>query len=342
MSLRHRRQSEANYWPGFVDAMATLLLVIVFLLSIFILAQVYLSQQISGRDSILNQLRLQISELTNSLDIEKADNIDLEDQLSILQTELNDANSRRTTLEDALANLRAEAGDGQQKAQISFLEEQIAQEQQLSEKAQSQILILNQQILALRQQLNSISAALEVSENENKENQNKIQDLGKRLNIALASKVQQLNEYRSDFFGRMRQILNDREDIRIVGDRFVFQSELLFSPGAASISSQGRLEIGKLAAAITEISEQIPPEINWIIRVDGHTDNRPISTERFPSNWELSAARAIEVARVLTEFGVPSNRLLAAGFGEFQPLDEGVSEEALARNRRIEFKLTER
>ena len=169
-----------------------------------------------------------------------------------------------------------------------------------------------------------------------------IKDLGARLNTALAQQVQELKRYRSDFFGRLREILGNRADIRVVGDRFVFQSEVLFDSGQAILNPVGRTELDKLAVALLELDKKIPPEIAWVLRVDGHTDVRPIASFQFPSNWALSAARAISVVQYLVTKGVSPQRLVAAGFGEFQPLDTAVTEEAYRRNRRIELKLTER
>ena len=182
-----------------------------------------------------------------------------------------------------------------------------------------------------------------MSEEKDKESNTKIADLGRRLNVALAQRVQELNRYRSDFFGRLREILSDRENIRIVGDRFVFQSEVLFPTGSDEINDAGKGEMKKLADAIIELQKEIPPEINWVLRVDGHTDDKPLSgTGRFKDNWELSSARAISVVKFLIANGVPANRLVAAGFGEFQPLDAADTDEARSKNRRIELKLTER
>ncbi len=160
--------------------------------------------------------------------------------------------------------------------------------------------------------------------------------------MALAQKVQELSRYRSDFFGRLRQILGDRPGIRVVGDRFVFQSEVLFDTGQAAVNAAGKAELDKLAAAIIELEHEIPPEIPWVLRVDGHTDKRPIQSAQFPSNWQLSASRAIAVVQYLIGKGVSPQRLVAAGFGEYQPIDPGDTEEAYRKNRRIELKLTEK
>ncbi len=216
-------------------------------------------------------------------------------------------------------------------------------ERQISQRALSQVELLNQQIAALRKQIAALEDALNVSETRDRESNTKIADLGRRLNVALAQRVQELNRYRSDFFGRLREILSDRENIRIVGDRFVFQSEVLFPSGSEVINDAGRTEMKKLADAIIELQREIPPEISWVLRVDGHTDNIPISVNRrYRDNWELSSARATSVVKFLIENGVPANRLVAAGFGEFQPLDAADTDDARVKNRRIELKLTER
>jgi chemotaxis protein MotB len=219
---------------------------------------------------------------------------------------------------------------------------QVESEKKISASALSQVEILNQQILALRRQLAAIEASLDISEKKDKESQAKIADLGQRLNLAMAQKVQELTKYRSDFFGRLREILGNRPDIRIVGDRFVLQSELLFESGKADLRAEARVEIDKIAAAILELSQKIPPDIAWVLRVDGHTDVRPIAGPIFKSNWDLSAARAIAVVQYLASKSIAPEHLVAAGFGEYQPIETGKSEDAYKRNRRIEFKLTER
>lgn len=202
--------------------------------------------------------------------------------------------------------------------------------------------LLNQQLLALRRQISALNEALQASEKKDAESQTQIKDLGSRLNAALARQVQELQRYRSDFFGRLRELLKDRKDIRVVGDRFVFESEVLFPLGEAKMTPTGLAAMDQLARAIVELSHQIPPEIDWALQVDGHTDNQPINSPDFPSNWELSTARALSVVKYLISRGVPAKRLVAAGYGEFAPIDSGTSEESFRRNRRIELKLTNR
>ena len=203
--------------------------------------------------------------------------------------------------------------------------------------------MLNQQIAALRRQLSAIEQALNAAENKDKESQTQITELGQRLNLALAARVNELKRYQSDFFGKLREILGNRSDVRVVGDRFVLQSEVFFDTGKADLKPEGRLELEKVAGALLELEKQIPTDIAWVLRVDGHTDVRPIAAGGvFKSNWDLSAARAISVVQYLVGKGVSPQRLVAAGFGEFQPIDSGKTEDAYKRNRRIEFKLTER
>ena len=228
-------------------------------------------------------------------------------------------------------------------AKLSDAEKTLDSEKQISQRALNQVELLNQQIAALRTQIGALEDALDASENRDRQSNTKIADLGKRLNVALAQRVQELNRYRSDFFGRLREILSDRENIRIVGDRFVFQSEVLFPSGAAEINEAGKGEMLKLANAIIELAKEIPPEINWVLRVDGHTDTVKLSGGgKYADNWELSSGRATAVVKYLIANGVPADRLVAAGFGEFQPLDVADTVEAKGRNRRIELKLTEK
>ena len=337
---RGRRYEPVNYWPGFVDALSTMLLVIIFLLSVFMLAQFFLSREVTGKDEALVRLNRQIEELTNLLALERTQKGVDESKISALTATLDSAQREQKTLKDASRSVvDADTASGRASAAAIALD----QEKQISAQALAQVDVLNQQIAALRRQLAAIEDALAASESANKESQSKIADLGQRLNVALAQKVQELNRYRSDFFGRLRQILGARPDVRVVGDRFVFQSSVLFDVGKADISPAGRQSLNSLAAAIVDLEREIPPDIPWILRVDGHTDNSPISgAGPYKSNWELSAARAVAVVQYLISKGVEPDRLAAAGFGEFQPLDQGTDEESRARNRRIELKLTER
>jgi Flagellar motor protein len=341
LARNRRRERGVDYWPGFVDALSTLLLAIMFLLTVFVVAQFILSREITGRDEVLNRLNSQIAELTELLALEKGGKQDLEDALATLQSSLAASESERSRLQELLSSGTGAADAAN--ARIGALTGELEAERQVSARALNQIELLNQQIAALRAQIAAVEAALQASEAKDAASQTKIADLGRRLNVALAQRVQELNRYRSDFFGRLREILSDRENIRIVGDRFVFQSEVLFPSGSDALNPAGEAEMTKLAGALLDLAREIPSEINWVLRVDGHTDNVPLSgTGRHADNWELSASRAISVVKFLISQGVPADRLVAAGFGEFQPLAEGDSVEARAQNRRIELKLTER
>lgn len=386
VGLSRRRNRDVNTWPGFVDALATLLMVIIFLLMIFVIAQVYLGAALSGRDEALSDLTAQVNELTNLLSLERGNNQRMELELTQLTTELSNTSDQRDDLKTRAATLANQLADAQLSAdeiekkllaalasiedketeltnlrenaneKIDDQETRIAElsallasraaeledQKNLSEEAQAQVAALNQQMLALRQQLQRIEAALETAERENADKEAQIVNLGNRLNAALATKVAELQRYRSEFFGRLREVLGDRQDIRVVGDRFVFQSEVLFGSGSADLGEGGQEQLAKLGDTLKTIAADIPDDIDWVMRVDGHTDKVPIRNLKFASNWELSAARAISVVKFLIERGVPPNRLVAAGFGEYQPLDNRDDEIAYRRNRRIEFKITER
>jgi chemotaxis protein MotB len=336
---RSRRDSGMNYWPGFVDALSTLILSIIFLLTVFMVAQFFLSQEVAGKDTALARLNAQISRLSDLLSLERTGKVSLEEEVAQLRASLSAAVGERDRLRGAAESQNAGPGPGQ----VNALNTQIDLQKAATARAIAQIENLNQQISALRRQIAALEDALGASEKKESDAQLHIADLGQRLNVALAQRVQELSRYRSDFFGKLREILGNRPDIRVVGDRFVFQSEVFFDSGAAVLRPEGRAELDKLASALLDLEKQIPSEINWVLRVDGHTDTRQLSaTSPFKTNWELSAARAISVVQYLIGKGVSPQRLVAAGFGEFQPIDPGTTEEAFSRNRRIELKLTER
>ena len=337
MASRAARSARSlNVWPGYVDALATLLLAVVFLLTVFVLGQFFLSQELSGRDTVLARLNRQIVDLTDLLALERSTRRGQEETAQNLRTTLLSVEAERDR-----ARTQAEAGTAAQ-GQTGELEKVLQSERGATKRALNQIDLLNEQISAMRRQLAALEDALSASEGRDRESQARIADLGSRLNVALAQKVQELARYRSDFFGRLRQILGNRNDIRIVGDRFVLQSEVLFPGGSASLKAEAAPELDRIAAAIVELARQIPSDLPWVLRVDGHTDARPIASAQFPSNWALSAARSIAVVQYLAAKGIAPQHLLAGAFGEFQPLDSGTSEEAYNRNRRIEMKLTER
>ena len=477
---RARAPRSDHTWPGFVDALATLLLVIMFLLVVFMLAHFFLTQTLTGRDEALLRLNNQVDELSQLLAMERReteemrisvtqlsaslqtlnlerdqlasrlrevstraedaeaallaakqvvevnreaitarlaeierlrrdvdalqnvrDELELEvgglalmietadDEVDRLNSDLLDAEAEHAARKEALrlallnltvardrsAELEAQLVDETERtflAQteledrevrlselqdlynlttdnldlatqgLAIAEEDLELERNLSEQAQSQVAILNQQILAMREQLAQIQVALNAADERDMEQQVVIENLGARLNVALAQRVEELSAYRSEFFGRLVKLLGNRTDIRVVGDRFIFQSEVLFTVGQVELGGEGKIELTTLAGALLEIAANIPEEINWVLRVDGHTDTQPINTPLFPSNLELSTARAISVVQFLIEQGVPESRLAATGFGEFQPIDATPGEAGYRRNRRIEMKLTER
>jgi chemotaxis protein MotB len=339
--MRRRSTSSAlNIWPGFVDALSSLLIIVIFLLTLFALAHVTASALIERRDEALDRLRLQLSQLSEVLRLEKESSAGLRRSLSEMSASLQASQTERDQLRaersDLESRLSAATGAAEQ------LKGALSSEQELSGKQRDEIAELNNAINAMREQMARLEALLSDAEAKAKADQVQIADLGKRLNVALAGRVEELARYRSEFFGRLREVLGNRRDIRIVGDRFVFQSEVLFPSGSADLNPNGRKQIDSLAQTLKEISARIPPEIPWVLRVDGHTDKAPISTPEFPSNWELSTARAVEVVKVLIADGIPPDRLAAAGFGEYQPLDPADTPEAYRRNRRIELKLDQR
>ncbi len=387
--LARRSQNRTDIWPGFVDALATLLMVIIFLLMIFVIAQFFLGEALSGRDQALDRLRSQVTELADLLNLERKTNADLRKNVAQLSDELSVSVATRDDLVQQLKAITLDAETAEElstklkvdlasafknteadKSKISDLtnnieslkalredlenkvkealiklsdkDEQIITEKKISKTARAQVALLNQQIKKLRQQIALIAKTLDASEEIAKKQRLRIANLGKRLNAALASKVQELSRYRSEFFGKLREILGKQKGVRIVGDRFVFQSEVLFGTGSAQLGQEGIAQMLQLAELLKDITEKIPSKISWILRVDGHTDKVPIQTSRFPSNWELSTARAISVVRFLVDQGIPATNLAATGFGEFQPIDPREDEIANRRNRRIELKLTQR
>lgn len=340
VAARRRRAEDAPYWPGFVDAMAQLLLVITFLLSIFIVAQFLLAREISGQDSALGQLRAQIAELNDLLALETSAKAKVEANLLALQDDLSSEKAKSANLAALLESESArQASTG---STVSGLQTALDREKSISAEALAQVELVNQQIAAMRRQLAQLNSLLSDAEARNVAAEAQVADLGKRLNSALAQRVQELTRYRSEFFGRLRQILSQRSDILVVGDRFVFQSEVLFPKGSDELNPEGQTEMLKLADALRQLETEIPSDIAWVLRVDGHTDIDPILSGLFRSNWELSSSRAIAVVKFLIANGVSPTHLVAAGFGEFQPIDPGSTEESKSRNRRIELKLTER
>ena len=342
MALSRSRRGERgiDYWPGFVDALSTFLLAIIFMLSVFMLAQYFLSREIVGKDDAMSRLNRQIAELSDLLQLERGQRQGLQDNLAAISATLGTTEQERRRLQTLADEAQGQAGAASSRA--LSLEGEATAQRRAAEAALAQVELLNQQIAALRRQFAALENALAASEARDRDQQGRISDLGRRLNLALAQRVQELSRYRSEFFGRLREILAERPDVRVVGDRFVFGSEVFFASSQAVLEPGGRAELDKLADALTQVARDIPQDIPWVLRIDGHTDARPISGGRFASNWDLSAARAIAVVQYLIGKGISPQRLVAAGFGEFQPIEPGDSPEALARNRRIEVRLTDR
>jgi chemotaxis protein MotB len=354
ISSRRQRRENLNIWPGFVDALTQLVMIIIFVVLVFTAGQFYLSSALSGRDAALAKLTERINALSDLLAMERKTSADLQLQLGTLSDQLAEAKSALAKSQSELASANKLKQDLAQ--QQTTLQQQLAAATAKSKEAEANIAKrddtingqqsaldrLTLQLAALEKQLQEIQAALDVSESKNKAANVQIADLGRRLNAALATKVAELAGYRSEFFGRLRELLGDRSDIKVVGDRFVFQSEVLFPKASADLTLEALDKLTPLADALKEIAAKIPPDINWVLQVEGHTDRQPINTPEFKSNWELSTARAVSVVKFLVAQGIPPNRLSAAGFGEFQPVDTGHSSEAFARNRRIELKLTAR
>jgi chemotaxis protein MotB len=373
MPLRRRGHTTTlDAWPGYVDALSTLLMVVMFVLLVFVLAQAFLSVSLSGKDTELQRLNAQIAQLSDMLSLEKSRSADLtlslaglnkavqdaqterdglRQQLAAAQTALAAAQTQASALHDQTTTLFAQLSDAQTEAKSAATRMQALQTQAAAAAGatdtiaanQAQIKLLNQQLAQLRLQLASVSAALDLSKTSDTAKTAQIKDLTTRLNLALANRVQQLERYRSEFFGKLREVLKNVPGVSIVGDRFVFQSEVLFPVGSADLSGPGEDQLRKLATTLLQISKQIPPGLHWILRVDGHADRQQLSgTGQFKSNWELSAERAINVVRFLIAQGVPATRLAATAFGDTQPIAPGGTQADYARNRRIELRLTDR
>lgn len=425
MSSRyHSSQQSSSIWPGYVDAMSSLLMVVIFVLLIFTFSQFILSYILSGQNNELASLHAQIAEITKLLGLEESKNKKMASQIASLSSEVElltqDRSHLRAEVDDlmgqneiekskvknqletiaslqqdinALQTLRRELEEkvaqtivkleGEQQLTMSLRDrskvlqaklateeektllaqqdieqrdiriqalsalvtdqqESIASEQQLTADARAEVALLKEQLSLLHSQLKEISNALAISEATRESQEEKIKDLGERLNVELARKVNELERYRSDFFGRLRKTIGDNPVIRIEGDRFMLQAELLFSSGTAELGEEGRVQLQQVAALLLEIIPTIPDDLPWILRVDGHTDRVPMHSEKFASNWELSMARAVSVVRFLAGQGIAEERMAAAGFSKFHPIVEGDTEEAYRKNRRIEIKLTSR
>ncbi len=380
--IGNARRVENFTWPGFVDALATLLMVIIFVLMVFVLVQVNLAYRVSGQDATLGEMRQQLASLGELLSLERRASAALAADLAQITAQLNASNSQRDDLQAQLASLQTalasrnteidklarqqadtEAALAAAKASLDarlgalqLAEGQLALAQAQKQSAdrmieslqaettasKAEVAQLTAALAAVRLRVEELTALLGEKEQQAAKDKVAIANLGKSLNNALASRVQELQRFRSEFFGRLRDVLKGRDDVQIVGDRFVFQSEVLFAQGQAEIGTDGRQQLAQLAVALTDIASQIPDDINWILQVDGHTDNIPLRAGRYRDNWDLSTERALSVVRFLRDQGLPANRLAAAGYGEFQPLDSRDTNDARRVNRRIELKITQR
>lgn len=357
-SLSRRRAGAADYiWPGYVDALTTLLMVLIFLLSIFSVAQFTLSSALSNRDTAIDSLGRQIGSIADQLSLERQASAKLRKDIEAMTLQLGQLRGERDQLTVTIKGLEARSLDLAKETERQRLEltrlaaalaaantekgklfQDLTEEQKISAEQKAATVRMTAELAALKDELAKLNAALEAADAKAKEQQAQIVDLGTKLNRALVGRVEELARYRSEFFGKLREALAGQRDVQIVGDRFVFQSEVLFPSGSADLQPGGERQLASVAQRLIEISAKIPKEINWVLQVDGHTDNKPINTRTFPSNWELSAGRAIAVVKFLNSQGISNDRLVAAGYGEHQPL----SLMDTARNRRIELKLTNR
>ena len=351
--MRRKQISHINIWPGFVDAITTLLLVFVFLLAIFMISQTFLTQSISGKNAALQSLKLQLQKLDSDLEENIGKNKKLSDLIAALNQQIEMLNLEKKSLETNLSekeslNKSYQLNTKELEKKIALLFDELGieklnlkTEKESSEKLNIQVTDLNNTIKELNKKLSELEQALSISTTDVESRDVLIQDLKVKLDIALKEKIGELSEYRSEFFGRLKEILKDQKEINIVGDRFVLQSEILFQSGSARIGEKGINKLVEITSLLKSITKKIPDKIDWIIQVEGHTDNIPISNDEFPSNWELSVARAIAVSKIMIENGIEPSRINVAGYGEFRPLVINQSVENRNKNRRIELKLTQ-
>lgn len=337
---KRRSRSSTNVWPGYVDALSALLMLVIFMLLVYVVSQLYLSQTLSDRNSELARLNQRLNEISQLLGLEQSKTDALELQVSESQGRNEALQQRLEVTRNQLMQQTATAEA--QSERLANLTEAASEKDELSASQQSMILRLSNQIASLQEQLRQITKALKLQEQLTAEKEGELENVSRRLNTLLAERINQLEQYQSEFFSRLRDILATNENIRVVGDRFLLPSELLFASGSAQLGADGKGELDKLAQVLLDVVDSIPDDLDWILRIDGHTDLIPINTPQFPSNWELSTARAVAVVRYLAQQGVPERRMVAAGFGEFFPVADGTSPEALQKNRRIELKLTDR
>ncbi|WP_018973954.1 peptidoglycan -binding protein [Rudaea cellulosilytica] len=354
MNSLARRRRGLDIWPGFVDALTSLILVMVFVLLLFAVGQFVLSQTLVGKNKALADLNAQIAQLAQTLSLAQDAKAKLDTKVNELSASLGQSNTALDAAHAEAAKLSADIAAltelktqleqqvAQMAAQLDTSKKDLVAATDLNAKSAAQVELLNRQLAAVQDQLKQITAALEIANKNVKDKDVKIAELGKELNIALANKVNQLEKYRSEFFGKLREALGNRPDIQVVGDRFVVPTDILFDTGSAELSPDAQASMAKLAKTLNEVAAEIPSSLDWVLRIDGHTDKRPIHTDQFPSNWELSTARATAIVKQLAVQGIQPRHLSANGFGQFQPLDPKDSEAAYAKNRRIEIQLTNR
>lgn len=360
-ALARRRRRAFDIWPGFVDALTSLIMVMIFVLLIFAIGQFVLSDTLAGKNRALDALHARVAELARTLSLSEDARHTLDDRVAELAASLGQTRGERDQIRQSLVQATTEAATlsaniaaltelkRQLEAEVSGLSMQLngtrqdlVKQTELNAQATAQVELLNRQMAAINEQLSKLAAALDIANKDVQAKDLKITDLGKQLNIALANRVGELERYRSEFFGKLREALGNREDVRVVGDRFVLPTDILFESGSAELGTDAQARLSKLVATLRELNVKIPSNIDWVLRIDGHTDRMPIRTDRFPSNWELSTARAVAIVKYLVTQGIPAQRLSANGFGQFRPLDPADIPEAYARNRRIELQLTNR
>ncbi len=351
--MRRKKIGVINIWPGFVDAISTLLLVFVFLLAILMISENFLTQALTGKNTALDNLRLRLQSLELNIKDSAEKNQNLSELLNKLNYQLDRLKLEKSELNKNLneeklksKNLNLDIYGLEEKVTILLndlgIEKlKVSKKEELNTELNLNINGLNKNITSLNNKLFQIQNALDKSNQEIKNKNNEISDLGKKLNFALKEKVGELEQYRSEFFGRLKKIIGEEKEINIVGDRFVLQSEVFFASGSAKIEKDGRKKVIEITNLLISITKKIPDNISWLIQVEGHTDNIPISTEEFPSNWELSTARAIAVARIMMNNGISSDKINVAGYGEYKPLIKNNNPSNREKNRRIELKLTQ-
>lgn len=344
---RFRNPSGYNFWPSFVDALSTLLIVVLFFLLLFVLAHFFMGRNLDTKNTEISLLNSQLQNLASELSAERKTSRDLTLETQKLSAELDGVKDEQTKALAQIALLEQDVKAltlrrQELEKETAAKSKELKSERKISQEAKAHLALLNAQTEKMTKELSRLGNLLDQADKKDKEQKAQIADLGKKLNRALAAKASELASYRSEFFGTLRKVLQDRDDFRIEGDRFVFQSELFFKSGSAFLEDKGKKQLDVLAKTIKELQRKIPAKISWVLRVDGHTDNIPIHNELYSSNWQLSANRAIAVVQYLINRGVPARYLVAAGFGEHQPIDRRNTEAARRKNRRIEFKLTER